>query len=128
VASAFILIMVAYGSRAIRRIHSADKFSVAETSGLLAFIALGFLGISSVFFYNFLAPLAEGGLAWLPFFGDAPGFGVNPGELNTGGTLPPMNLAVGLEVLAALALITFLLLFGFGSGAAGGAQGKKGGK
>ncbi len=97
VASAFALLVVSYGALKIKDMLKAKNFSVSECSGLLAFIGLGFLGIGTVFFYNFLA--GKGGL-----FGNVI-YGINPGDLNTAGVLPLMNIAVGIEVLSGLTLI-----------------------
>lgn len=109
VGAAFALLIIAYGRVRIKKMLSATKFSVAESTGLLAFICLGFLGISTAFFYNFLA---VGRYAPIPLFGDKPGFGSSAGSLNTAGVLPLMNLAVGMEVLAALGLIVLLMMHG----------------
>jgi len=96
VASAFALLAISYGALKIRRMLKKENFSVSECSGLLAFIGLAFLGISTAFFYNFIT----GGA----IFGNIPA-GINPGDLNTGGVIPLMNIAVGVEVLSAIGLI-----------------------
>ncbi|HKK82790.1 MAG TPA: sodium:proton antiporter, partial [Atribacterota bacterium] len=57
------------------------------------------------FFYNFMAN--SGGL-----FGNSAIIGINPGDLNTGGIIPIMNIAVGLEVLAALGVIILTMSVG----------------
>ena len=76
-----------------------------ETVGLAGFwlLALGGVLHGAAFFHNWLA--GNGG--WL---GGAVAHGANAGRLGTGGTIAPMNLAVGLEVLGGLSLI----LHGFG--------------
>lgn len=76
-----------------------------ETLGLAGFwlLALGGLLHGAAFFHNWLAN--AGGM-----FGGAVAPGPNAGHLGTGGTIPPMNLAVGLEVLGGLSVI----LHGFG--------------
>ncbi|OYT59494.1 sodium:proton antiporter, partial [Euryarchaeota archaeon ex4484_178] len=53
--------------------------------------------------YNWLA---NSGL----IFGDKVPYGVNPGYLNTAGTLPIMNFAVGIEVLGGLGVIIMYYL------------------
>jgi energy-converting hydrogenase B subunit I len=105
VASAFALLVVTYGNQGIKSYLKEDSFSYIETSGLVLFIAFAFFGIGVTFFYNFLAN--SGGL-----FGNPAIIGVNPGDLNTGGTVPLMNMAVGLEVLAALTVIILTMSAG----------------
>ncbi len=100
-ASAIALIIVAYGSKK----YSKTKLSVAESTGLLMFISVAALGLGVAFFYNFLAN--AGGL-----FGDLVEFGPNLGNLNTAGTIPLMNIAVGLEVFGALGLMLVVLAKG----------------
>ena len=72
---------------------------------LLAFIltALGGALWGAGFFQNWLA---NGG-GW---FGGTVAAGPNPGEMGTGGTLPLMNLAVGVEVLGGISVILHCLL------------------
>jgi len=43
------------------------------------------------------------------FFGNAIQFGANPSFLGTAGVIPLMNIAVGLEVFAALSIIVVLI-------------------
>lgn len=103
VASATALLIVAYGAM------EKDKgaLSSLESTGLTLFIAIAFLGITSTVFFNFLA--GEGMI-----FGDVV-HGINAGNINTGGTVTLMNLAVGLEVSAALSLILWMMARGTGS-------------
>ena len=103
VASAFALLVISYGGLKIKDMLKKENFSVAESSGLLAFIGLGFLGISTAFFYNFLTRGA--------IFGNIPS-GINPGDLNTGGVLPLMSLAVGVEVISGIGLIILYMFTG----------------
>lgn len=100
VASAIALIVVVFGGE--RLIRQKGVLSVLEDIGGAAFVALALVGIGATFFRNVLA--GGGGL-----FGVSPPFGPNPGILNTGGTLPPMNLAVGLKVLTGLGSVVLLL-------------------
>lgn len=106
IASGFALIAIAYGiTKTKDKLLKTTHLSVTECSGLLAFISLAFLGIGTVFFYNFLA--GKGGL-----FGNIPyPIGINPGDLNTGGVIPLMNLAVGLEVLSGIGLIVLTMFY-----------------
>lgn len=110
VASAFALLAISYGSLKIRDMLKKENFSVSECSGLLAFIGLAFLGMGTVFFYNFLAVGRS-----LPLF-NLHYYGINPGDLNTGGVLPLMNLAVGAEVLSGIGLIILSMFFGVKEG------------
>jgi energy-converting hydrogenase B subunit I len=105
VASAFALLIVTYGNQGVTNYLKQDVFSLIESTGLVLFIAFAFFGLGVTFFYNFLAN--SGG-----FFGNTAIIGINPGDLNTGGTVPIMNIAVGLEVLAALAVIILTMSAG----------------
>ncbi len=98
VASAFALLLVTYGTDQIQKFLSKDLLSILESTGLVLFITFAFLGLGTTFFYNFISN--SGGL-----FGSPTAIGINPGDLNTGGTITLMNMAVGLEVLAALGVI-----------------------
>jgi multicomponent Na+:H+ antiporter subunit B len=100
-ASAVALVLVAFGTASLNRYK--DLFSVLEDLGGVAFVVLAFLGIGFTFFANSLAGV--GGL-----FGDPVPPGPNPGILNTAGTLPLMNWAVGFKVLAGLGSV--MVLFG----------------
>ncbi len=102
VASAFALLLVTYGTNHIQSFLSKDLLSVLESTGLVLFITFAFLGLGTTFFYNFVSN--SGGL-----FGSPATIGVNPGDLNTGGTIALMNMAVGLEVLAALGVIVLTM-------------------
>lgn len=105
VASAFALLLVTYGKQGAEHYLHGDIFSIIESTGLVLFIAFAFFGLGITFFYNFMAN--SGGL-----FGNTAVIGVNPGDLNTGGTIPIMNMAVGLEVLAALGVIILTMAAG----------------
>lgn len=101
VASGFALLIVAYGAKGAGL--KERLLSVVESGGALIFVGLAFLGLGATFFYNFLA--AGGGMV----FNELVPSGPNPGDLNTAGTLPLMNWAVGLKVLAGLGSIVLLL-------------------
>ncbi|HHE48573.1 MAG TPA: sodium:proton antiporter [Candidatus Acetothermia bacterium] len=106
VASAIALLLVVFGAR--RLAGYKNLLSLLEDLGAIAFVALAFLGIGYTFFRNVLA--GSGGLFGMP----VPS-GPNPGFLDTGGTLPLMNWAVGLKVIAGLGSVVLLLgLFGGG--------------
>jgi len=105
VGSAFALLLVSYGSLDSTKFLKKDIFSLFENFGLLFFIVLGFSGLGITFFYNFLAN--SGG-----WFGDAAVIGINSGDMNTGGLIPLMNIAVGLEVLSAFGVIILTMASG----------------
>lgn len=107
VATAFVMIIVAYNYREIAGRLRKTIFTPVEAMGLITFIVVALLGITAGagFFYNWLAN--TGSLFGLPV-----AFGSNPGMLNTGGVVPLMNLAVGMEVLAGLTLIVLYMLSG----------------
>ncbi len=103
VASATALLIISYGTLGK---HKKD-FSTVEAVGLILFVSLALFGIVlgaySTMFSNFLA--GEGGI----FGGTVPSIGINSGYINTGGTVTAMNLAVGIEVSAALSLILWMM-------------------
>ncbi len=103
-ASALALVLVAFSPARLK--GKKGLFSALESLGGVAFVVLGFLGLGLTFFANVLA--GAGGL-----FGQPVPAGPNPGELNTAGTLPLMNWAVGFKVLAGLGAVVLLFaLFG----------------
>jgi len=108
VASACALVVIAYGDKRVKERLSYDAFSAIEASGLIAFVGLGFFGLGATFFYNFLAVERISSLRWL--FGAKALIGPNPGDINTGGVIPLLNLAVGTEVLGALSIVLLLML------------------
>jgi len=104
-ASGIVLLLVAFGSAEIAKKIKESHLSILESIGALSFISLALLGLSATFFYNFLA-----GSNFI--FGRIPPFGSNPGDMNTGGVLPLMNISVGLKVIAGLsAMVLALALF-----------------
>ena len=106
IATGIALVVVAYGYEKIKRWIKKTHLTAAEGIGLLCFIITAFMGIGISFFYNFLA---NSGL----IFGESIPYGINPGYLNTAGTLPIMNLAVGIEVLGGLgAIILYMMAYG----------------
>jgi len=105
VASAFALLLISYGSLNVKRYLKKELLSILESVGLAIFAIIAFLGIGITFFYNFLANIGN-------WFGDTPILGINPGNMNTGGVIPFMNMAVGLEVLSALGVIVLIMAIG----------------
>ncbi|HPB83107.1 MAG TPA: MnhB domain-containing protein, partial [Spirochaetota bacterium] len=87
-----------------RHVHRTRRiFSFFESLGLTIFISMGFAGIGTTFLYNFLA---NGSLT---LFGRAIPFGPNPGFLNSGGVLPVLSFAIGVEVFFGLSIILVTL-------------------
>ncbi|MFP4000290.1 MAG: MnhB domain-containing protein [Thermoplasmata archaeon] len=99
IASATALLIITYGTLGE---HKKDLSSV-EALGLTLFVTIALLGIGTTMFYNFLA--GTGGIFGAP----VPEMGINSGYINTGGTVPLMNLMVGIEVSAALSLILWVM-------------------
>jgi len=98
VATFMALLLVGYGGKKVLSWANEKMYEFFfDDIGLLAFIALAFLGFPRTFFYNFLArPLTEAVS------------GVLPGV----GTIEFMSVAVGLEVTGALTLIVLTMYKG----------------
>jgi multicomponent Na+:H+ antiporter subunit B len=110
------LYLVAFGAMKWKK----KLLSVIESSGLLIFIGTGFLGLTTgYFFFNFLGgdeDLLGGILFGQQLNGVVEEYGVysNSAPLLSSGTVGIMNIAVGLEVIAALTLIVVTMgLFAF---------------
>jgi len=101
IATIVAMILIAGGGERAKSLNK-ELLSFLESAGLVIFALLGLLGIGTTFFYNFLANSGS-------FFGMKIPFGINPGYMWTGGVIPPMNMAVGLEVFAALSLIAVVM-------------------
>lgn len=104
VASAFTMLIVAYGAKSLNFLLSKNTFSLLENFGAIAFICIAFLGTGATVFYNFLANSGA-------IFGNSVEFGPNSGDINTSGVLPLMNFAVGLKVLSGITIVILLILF-----------------
>ncbi|PKK85410.1 MAG: sodium:proton antiporter [Thermoplasmata archaeon HGW-Thermoplasmata-1] len=102
VASACVMLLVAYGSENVGKRLKEEHLSTLESVGALGFIGLAFAGIGTAFFYNLFAN--TGGL-----FGNTVEFGINAGDLNTSGVIPWMNIAVGIKVMAGLTAIVLTM-------------------
>jgi len=95
IACAFILIMLALGAQHGLRLFSIGVASRLDSAGLLLFLVIGWLGTgwaSGYFFANFITTPPE---AWFTLF--------------SGGTMPAMNIALGLKVASALFLVFTVL-------------------
>ena len=105
VASAFALLLVAFGAAGIKGRLNHHLLQTLEEIGALAFLGLGFVGIGTAFFYNLIANSG-------PFLGASVPVGPNAGVFNAGGTLPLMNWAVGLKVMTGIAAVVIAMLIG----------------
>ncbi|MCD4814030.1 sodium:proton antiporter [bacterium] len=105
IATGIALMFVANHYQEILKYFKKSVFHTCEIVGLLLFASVGFIGMfqGKSFFYNWMVN-ARG------LFGDVVGFGPNAGNLNTGGIIPLLNIAVGVEVLGALSMVIFYLL------------------
>ncbi len=95
IASAFILITLASGERAAQQLFSKGVASRLDSTGLLIFLALGWLGTAwaGAYFYSNFIDTPEDALF----------------TLLSGGIMPIANLALGLKVGSALFLVFTLL-------------------
>ena len=108
VASGLAMVLVAYGSKWTATKIKEKDLSALESLGALMFITVAFLGIvfGGMFFSNFIA-----GTDFL--FGGIPLNGA--ADINSGGTLPLMNFAVGLKVIVGLFAIVFIMALAIGT-------------
>ncbi|MBP7715781.1 MAG: sodium:proton antiporter [Methanoregulaceae archaeon] len=109
VATGAALVIVAYSYEEVIGMIRKTVLMAQESAGLVMFagVALIAIGLGTTFFFNFLANSGS-------LFGMTVPFGPNPGELNTGGVLPLMNIAVGIEVWGGLAIVILYMLSGIG--------------
>jgi multicomponent Na+:H+ antiporter subunit B len=105
IATGVALMLVANRFHEIIKIFKHGLFNLCEQAGLLIFVALGLSALwrGHGFLHNWLAGL--GG-----FLGSPVAYGINHGELNTGGLIPLLNIVIGLEVLGALSLIIYYMM------------------
>jgi energy-converting hydrogenase B subunit I len=107
VATGVALVIVAYKYEEVIGWISKRTLTAQEVVGLCGFIGTALVAFffAAPFFYNYLA--GAGGLFGIPV-----PYGPNPGELNTGGFVPLMNISVGIEVWGGLAIVTLYMLSG----------------
>ena len=109
VASGCALLVIAFGSKWVMKRIEEHHLSILESLGALGFIIVAFLGLvfGGVFFANFIAgtPMLFGGIPNSP-----------AADINTGGTLPLMNFAVGLKVIAGLFAIVVVMAYAISRG------------
>jgi len=96
VASAFIMIAVAYGVEGLKKEKRVIRAEILESIGGLAIVIFGMLGIAiGLSFLQNVFPTGQ------------------LGELFSGGILPFLYLGVGLKVAAGILLVFYSMLFGF---------------
>lgn len=100
-ASSTALLVVAFGWRRVASFLTEHRLVAISCSGALMFIILGFAGMGNTFFYNVFVGS--------PLFGNIPAYGPNPEDIWTGGTVPLMNIAVALNVVAGLSAIVIAM-------------------
>lgn len=109
VASGLVLLIVAHEHKKVKELFERAPLSQLESIGALGFLGTGLLGLAGYTFFKNV--IANSGF----LFGGRTPVGINPGYLNTGGTLAYMNIFVGMKVLAGLTsiiLVFFLILKG----------------
>jgi multicomponent Na+:H+ antiporter subunit B len=108
IATATALLIVAHQYEEITGRITKDEMRWIEMTGLMGFIlvALSALLFGKPLLQNWLANQPDG------LFGMSVAYGSNAGTLNSGGLLPVLNIAVGLEVLGGLSLILLYMLSG----------------
>jgi multicomponent Na+:H+ antiporter subunit B len=95
IAGCFVLIVLAYGSEKAKSEVRKWRASFSESFGILLFWFLALLGLiqGSYFFYNTIAKASPG----------------KPFQLFSAGIIPLCNIAIGIEVAAALFAIFITL-------------------
>lgn len=106
ISTLFALYFVAFAAKKWKK----NFLSALESSGLLIFIGTGLLGlVSGFFFFNFLG--GEGSFLFGQKIDPA---NITSPPLLSSGTVAVMNIAVGIEVIAALTLIILTMgIFAF---------------
>ncbi len=101
------LLIVAHAYEDITGRIRKTAMKILEAIGLLTFL---FAGLSGILFHRpFMANwMAQTG----KLFGNTVAHGPNPGDLNTAGLLPLLNVGVGIEVLGGLTVILLYMLSG----------------
>ena len=107
IATGGALVIVAYSYKEVTEWLSGKVLMGQEVIGLVGFIGVALLALAfgQVFFFNYLN--ASGSLFGIPV-----PYGINAGELNTGGFVPLMNFSVGCEVWGGLTLVILYMLSG----------------
>jgi multicomponent Na+:H+ antiporter subunit B len=110
IATGGALVIVAYSYAEVREWLSGNVLMGQEVIGLVGFIGVALLAFAfgQVFFFNYLNASSS-------LFGIPVPYGINAGELNTGGFVPLMNFSVGCEVWGGLTLVILYMLSGLGT-------------
>ena len=110
IATGGALVIVAFSYKEVIGWLSKNVLMGQEVIGLVGFIGVALLALAfgQVFFFNYLN--ASGSLFGIPV-----PYGINAGELNTGGFVPLMNFSVGCEVWGGLTLVILYMLSGLGT-------------
>jgi multicomponent Na+:H+ antiporter subunit B len=100
-------VIAAYNYKEVTGWLKKNVLTGQEVTGLVGFIGVGLLALAfgQVFFFNYL--MGSGSI-----FGMSVPYGINAGELNTAGTVPLMNFAVGIEIWGGLTVVILYLLSG----------------
>jgi multicomponent Na+:H+ antiporter subunit B len=101
IVSGVVMLLVAFSSHDLKKSLRERTLTIMESTGALIFAILGFAGLGTTFFYNFLVGT--------PIFGRIPPTGPGPADFWTGGVVPLMNFAVGLKVVAGLSAVVLVL-------------------
>jgi multisubunit Na+/H+ antiporter MnhB subunit len=100
-ASGTALLLV--GMLVTRKSYTTRKIlGIFESLALVAFIGIGFAGLTTAFLYNFMATPDS-------FMNIIMPLGTNTGDLTSAGTLPFISLAVGIEVFCGISIILVAL-------------------
>jgi len=101
------LLIVAHAYTDVTRRIRKTALKILEAIGLMMFLFAGLSGIlfERPFMGNWMALTGK-------LFGTPVAHGPNPGDLNTAGLLPLLNLGVGIEVLGGLTIILLYMLSG----------------
>jgi energy-converting hydrogenase B subunit I len=107
IATGGALVIVAYSYKEVTGWLTKNVLMGQEVIGLVGFIGVALIALAfgQVFFFNYLN--ASGSLFGIPV-----PYGINAGELNTGGFVPLMNFSVGCEVWGGLTLVILYMLSG----------------
>lgn len=108
IATAIAMLIVAFGTKKASHWYNESSFSIIESIGAMSFVGIGFLGLGTAFLYNFLST-GSGLLGKIPQ-------GINPGYINSGGTLLPINIAIALKVFAGIGAVVLVFSFIEGGG------------
>ncbi len=107
IATGGALVIVAYNYKEVTGWLKKNVLTGQEVTGLVGFIGVGLLALAfgQGFFFNYL--VGSGSIFGIPV-----PYGINAGELNTAGTVPLMNFAVGIEVWGGLTVVILYMLSG----------------